>query len=207
MIRGTVLILSPHPDDAEWGCGGTLAAREDLDVIGATFSNCYESLPPGTNIHNEQRAALNLLKPGFAPKMWHFQYPVRRFSEKRQQILDSIINLRKNVKPDVVMFPCSADVHQDHQVIHREAVRAFYRHGVTLLGYELPWNTPGFIPQLYVPLQEEHLARKIAALECYRSQQQRPYFDPEYIRASARTHGIDAATRWAEAFEVIRAVN
>ena len=41
-------------------------------------------------------------------------------------------------KIDLVVLPNSTDVHQDHQVINREGIRAF-KHS-SILGYELVWN-------------------------------------------------------------------
>src|ERR1700733_12626407 len=45
-----VLVLAPHTDDAELGCGGTIARllREGEDVFVAAFSTAEGSLPPGT---------------------------------------------------------------------------------------------------------------------------------------------------------------
>ena len=44
-----VLVLAPHTDDAELGCGGTIARllRDGVDVFVAAFSTAEESLPPG----------------------------------------------------------------------------------------------------------------------------------------------------------------
>ena len=53
-----------------------------------------------------------------------------------------LIQLRNDIQPDLVVIPCSQDVHQDHQTIHNEAVRAF-RH-ISIIGYELIWNNLSF---------------------------------------------------------------
>ena len=44
-----VLVLSPHIDDGEFGCGGTVArlAREGYEVFYAAFSTAEASVPPG----------------------------------------------------------------------------------------------------------------------------------------------------------------
>jgi len=44
-----VLVLAPHTDDAELGCGGTIARllTDGADVFVAAFSTAEESLPPG----------------------------------------------------------------------------------------------------------------------------------------------------------------
>ena len=45
----TVLILAPHTDDGEFGCGGTIARliEEGSIVIYAAFSPCRASVPAG----------------------------------------------------------------------------------------------------------------------------------------------------------------
>ena len=45
----SILVLSPHTDDAELGCGATISrlVREGNKVRVAVFSMCKESLPKG----------------------------------------------------------------------------------------------------------------------------------------------------------------
>ena len=44
-----VLVLAPHTDDGELGCGGTVARllEEGCEVHFAVFSTCAESVPAG----------------------------------------------------------------------------------------------------------------------------------------------------------------
>ena len=65
-------------------------------------------------------------------------------------------------------MPSLHDVHQDHQTIAQEGLRAFKR--TTVLGYEIPWNNFDFSYQAYFSLQKAHIERKVAALEKYASQ-------------------------------------
>jgi hypothetical protein len=102
-------------------------------------------------------------------------------------------------------MPSLRDIHQDHQVIAQEGLRAFKR--TTVLGYEIPWNNFNFDHQAYVGLEEHHVERKVAALAHYASQQHRNYANPEYIWNLARTHGINVNRAYAEVFEVFRVVS
>jgi N-acetylglucosamine malate deacetylase 1 len=103
-----------------------------------------------------------------------------------------------------VLQPSLRDIHQDHQVIAAEGLRAFKR--TTILGYEIPWNNLDFGYQAYVALEKSHIERKVAALARYESQQHRRYSDAEYIWNVARTHGINVNREYAEVFEVYRVV-
>ena len=101
-----------------------------------------------------------------------------------------------------VLLPCLQDIHQDHQVIAREGVRAFK--AVSILGYEEPWNNLDFPTQAIVGLTRSQLDKKIKALSHYRTQQHRHYSKKEAIEGLARTRGLAIATEFAEAFSVIR---
>ena len=112
------------------------------------------------------------------------------------------VRLRETVNPDLLLVPATSDIHQDHQVICREAIRAF-KH-VTVLGYELPMNTITFKHACFIRLNERHLQTKIASLACYESQKFRNYAEETFIRGLARVRGVQSGHEYAEAFEVIR---
>lgn len=203
-----VLVLAPHTDDAELGCGGTIARflEEGAQVHVAAFSPAKESIPPGlppTTTEEEFRESMRRLT---VPKeqVLLFDYPVRRFSSHRQEVLEELVRLRSLIKPDAVFVPASQDVHQDHQVIAQEGIRAFKE--VTLWGYELPWNLPDFPAQAFVTLEQRHLEAKWHALTAHRSQIDlgRPYLKRELIEGLARVRGVQVKAEFAEAFSVIR---
>ena len=200
----TVLVLAPHTDDGEFGCGGTVAKlREDgAMVVYAAFSTCRHSLPPELppdTLAREVAAATSVLG---VHELRIFDYDVRYFSEHRQAILEDLVGLQRRIKPDLVFIPASTDLHQDHQTIHNEAKRAF-KHTKTL-GYEQPWNNITMTTTLFSKLEERHVALKVKALLEYRSQRGRPYHNESFLRALAITRGVQAGGDFAEAFEVVR---
>ncbi len=130
------------------------------------------------------------------------RHKVRRFSEVRQDILEYLIKLRYELNPDLVFMPPTRSLHQDHQVIHLEGMRAFKRH--TCFGYDLPWDTLQFPANAFHAVEERHIETKIDALKMYKSQAHRDYVDPNFIRSLARVRGEQGHCRWAEAFEVLR---
>ena len=48
-MADTVLVLAPHTDDGELGCGGTIARflEEGKEVYYVAFSTCRTSVPEG----------------------------------------------------------------------------------------------------------------------------------------------------------------
>jgi LmbE family N-acetylglucosaminyl deacetylase len=203
-----VLVLAPHTDDGEFGCGGTLARLVDAgaEVRYVAFSIATRSLPDGfppDTLAQEVREATAELGIPEAGLVVH-NFEVRSFPDHRQEILELLISLWDEWKPHAVLQPSLRDIHQDHQVVAAEGLRAFKR--TTILGYEIPWNNFDFGYQAYVALERDHLERKVAALAKYESQQHRRYSDPEYIWNLARTHGINVNREYAEVFEVYRVV-
>ncbi len=203
-----VLVLAPHTDDGEFGCGGTIARLVDggVDVRYIAFSVATKSLPEGfppDTLAREVRAATKEIGIPQDNLTVH-DFEVRTFPERRQDILELLIELMESWRPDAVMLPSVHDIHQDHQVVAAEGLRAFKR--TTVLGYEIPWNNLNFSYQAYVTLDKAHVERKVAALACYASQQHRNYADPDHIWTRARTHGINVGRDYAEVFEVYRVV-
>ena len=203
-----VLVLAPHTDDGEFGCGGTMARLVDAgaDVRYVAFSIATKSLPQGfppDTLAREVREATAELGIAETNLAVH-DFEVRTFPEHRQEILELLIALWEEWRPDVVLQPSVHDIHQDHQVVAAEGLRAFKR--TTLLGYEIPWNNYDFRYQAYVALDRSHLERKTAALAKYASQQHRRYADAEYIWNIARTHGVNVNREYAEVFELYRLV-
>ena len=203
-----VLVLAPHTDDGEFGCGATLARLVDggTEVRYVAFSIATRSLPdgfpPDTLAREVREATAELGIPDGLLDVHDFE--VRTFPEHRQEILELLIALWEEWTPDAVLQPSLRDIHQDHQVIAAEGLRAFKR--TTVLGYEIPWNNFNFDYQAYVAVEKEHVERKVRALARYESQQHRRYSDPEYIWNVARTHGINVNREYAEVFEVYRVV-
>ncbi len=205
-MKKRILVLAPHTDDGEFGCGGTIAKliADKAEVFYAAFSVCELSIPshlPKNILEIEVKNATGLLGIK-SENLKLFRYGVRNFESNRQQILDDLICLRNDIEPDLILMPSPHDIHQDHSTIGLEGVRAFKQ--ISILGYELPWNNLTFNTQSFVFLEEEHLNKKIEALKCYQSQSNRLYANEDFIRALALTRGTQIGARFAEAFEVIR---
>jgi LmbE family N-acetylglucosaminyl deacetylase len=202
------LVLAPHTDDGEFGCGGTMArlVEEGTDVRYVAFSIATRSLPegfaPDTLAREVAEATAELGIP--AGNLTVHDFDVRTFPDHRQEILELLIELWNEWEPDVVFQPSLHDIHQDHQTVAAEGLRAFKR--TTILGYEIPWNNLDFAYQAYFALDKRHIERKAEALTKYASQQHRRYADPEYVWNLARTHGINVNREYAEVFQVYRLI-
>lgn len=201
-----ILILGPHTDDGELGCGASIAkfCDEGHEVFYAVFSTCRESLPKHLApdaLEKEVRKATKIL--GVPEKnLLLYDFDVRHFKGTRQDILEELVVLRNNLKPTLVFLPSPTDIHQDHQVISEEGIRAF-KH-VSIMGYEMPWNNLSFNTRSFIRLEDKYLEKKVEALKEYNSQAHRTYLNENFIKSLATTRGVQIGVQYAEAFEVIR---
>jgi LmbE family N-acetylglucosaminyl deacetylase len=204
-----ILILSPHTDDAELGCGGSITRfiEEKKEILWVVFSTAEESLPKNLEKDTLKKEfiqvtkSLNLKEKNY--KIYNFK--VRHLHEKRQDILEELIRIRRDFNPEIVLVPSLHDYHQDHQVVSIEAIRAFKTNS-SIIGYELPWNHVTFDTTLFIKLDKHHIQKKFTLLQNYKSQflNKKNYFTNEYIFGLAKVRGVQCNADYAEAFEAIR---
>jgi len=202
----SILVLAPHTDDGEFGCGASIAkfVGDGIRVFYAAFSLAEESVPAGYPKDILQTEVANATRElGIDPNdLLLFKYQVRHFSQHRQDILEHLVELNRKLSPDLVFMPALHDLHQDHTTIAHEGLRAFKN--TSILAYEMPWNNLNFATQAFITISQENLNRKIAALNCYNSQKGRKYASEDFIRSLAITRGVQIGKDYAEIFEVIR---
>ena len=201
-----VYVLSPHTDDGELGAGGliTRLIESGANVFYFAFSTAEKSVPKefAKNILKTEvinaTAKLGIKKENVII----YNYEVRKLNYARQEILEDLIKHRNELKPDLVLMPSLADVHQDHVTIAQEGLRAFKNS--TILGYELIWNNLTFNTTSFVNLDEKHIQQKCDALKEYKSQAKRNYMSEDFIFSLAKIRGVQIGSQYAESFEVIR---
>lgn len=201
-----ILVLAPHTDDGEFGCGGSIAKFIDQgkEVYYVAFSTAEKSLPEGwpkNILETEVREATKRI--GIPPaNLIIYKYEVRKLNYIRQEILEELVKIKKELNPDLVFLPSSNDLHQDHTTVATEGIRAFKQ--TSILGYELPWNNITFHTQVFIKLDETNVRKKIQALKAYNSQSQKDYASEDFIWSWAKTRGTQIGTKYAESFEITR---
>ena len=204
-----IIVLSPHPEDGEIGCGGSIQKyiSNGSECWYVVFTIAEDSTHPPFKKNAQEFemmksvSTLGFKKNRIIKKNWQ----VRTFSYHRQEILDFMIKLRNKIKPDLVFCHSSQDIHQDHQVICQEASRAF-KHS-NILGYELPWNLLKNNNNVFVQVDKKAAFIKAKALSSYRSRSHRPYLNKERILAVMSYRGLQIEKEYAESFEGIRIIN
>jgi LmbE family N-acetylglucosaminyl deacetylase len=177
-----------------------VAAGRAAAVTWVVMSGTPERVAEGTEAARaalagvaEQRIVFHDLPDGRFPAYW----------ERAKELVEAL----KAERPDLVIGPALHDAHQDHRLLAELAWTTFRDHLV--LGYEIPkYDGDLATPNLYVPLDEAVLDRKVELIGSFRSQADRTWFDAETFRGLARVRGIEAGgtVRYAEAFHARKAL-
>jgi len=198
-----VCFLGAHPDDIEIGAGALISKITGCcDVMCVTLSDNQKN-PALKNVVAEHSESMKIL--GVKPELDIVQsFETRKFPQFRQEILESMVQIQREFQPELVFVHSKSDVHQDHNTITEEALRAF--RGVTVLGFDVIRSSYGFFPHFLVGVREEDVERKIAALSAYHTYSDKYYFNAELTRAIAIRNGAVAERPFAEGFDILRVI-
>jgi LmbE family N-acetylglucosaminyl deacetylase len=197
-----ILAIGAHPDDVEFGCGGTLikyagkGARIDLLVMtdGARGGSAR------VRRREQERAAAAL---GARRVHWGGYHDTLLPSVRR--LIDRMEEVIRALGPDFIFVNYPEDTHQDHRQVARAAVSAT-RYARNVLFYEGP-TTVDFTPTVFIDVAAE-FSRKLAALRAHRSQIRKTRIEGtaicEIAEASAHFRGVQGRVRWAEGFAPLR---
>ena len=194
----SVLLLAPHLDDVELGAGGMVAKLSDEGSY-ITYMGFYAP----SELRNEFHESAEILG---IDEVHLLDFERRTFPSHRQEILQILYDYNENYVVDLVLTPATTDIHQDHQTVTTEAIRAFRRS--TILGYEVPGNNIDLHQSCFVLLNEKQVKRKVKAILCYESQFETRglKFTEEYTRSRIINCGVHVNNKYAEIFEVIKLV-
>jgi LmbE family N-acetylglucosaminyl deacetylase len=197
-----VLAIGAHPDDIEYGCGGTLAlyAQKGHDVVLFVASDGSHGGVADVRGGEQRDAALAL---GAREVVWG-GFPDTEVPLSRELIaaLEAVI---RRVHPTMIFVNSPDDTHQDHRNLAQAAVSAT-RYVPNFLFYEVP-STQNFTPNCYTNV-DKVLDLKLAALEAHRSQVTKTNIEDltilELAVSCANFRGIQARVKYAEAFQSVR---
>lgn len=198
-----VLFIGAHPDDIELGCGALIhQIVRKTEVLCVTLSDNQKN-PLLTNLVQEHYRSMAILGVP-RERVILGPFTTRIFPDARQEILEYFLKLRRDFAPDLIFVHSRADVHQDHNTITEEALRAF--RGITVLGYDVVRSSYGFFPHFIVQVSEEDVNKKIEALAQYETYRDKYYFNRELTRAIMVRHGALGEVPFAEGFDILRIV-
>ena len=199
------MLISPHPDDIEFGAGGVLHKFKDqINTKLLVLSNRYKTRGE-TNNSNEQEQAASIL--GIQDIQFH-EFPIRFFdsAEIRDKIRLLVSETCESFKPDLILCPGVNETMQDHKVVAEEVIRII--RNTSILGYEVMKHNRFFLPKIFVEISKESLEQKIKALSCFKGQTHKYSFDNTVIESYSTVRAANANfLGFAEAFEMYNMVN
>lgn len=196
-----ILGIGAHPDDIEFGCGGTFAkfARAGHRVHMLIVTSGELGGDSRLRRREAERAA-GLLKARLYWGGFHdTDIPMTR------ELIQAIEGRIRRIRPDLIFTHYYDDTHQDHRKV-AQATTTAARYARNVLSYEVP-STLEFAPSVYVDIGR-FLPRKFALLQAHRSQVRQTRVPGLSILDSARStavfRGFRDRVKHAEAFVPIR---
>src|SRR6266536_2655254 len=197
-----VLAIGAHPDDVEYGCGGTLTkyAQKGHAIYLFVASDGARGGDSGVRRREQDESALVL---GAREVFWggydDTEIPLNR------DLIASLEGVIARIKPSMILVNFPDDTHQDHRHLAQGATSAT-RYVPNFLFYEVP-STQNFTPNCFADIAKV-LDKKLAALESHRSQVSKTNIEDltilELAVSCANFRGIQARVKYAEAFHSVR---
>jgi len=197
-----ILAIGAHPDDVEYGCGGTLTLYAEKGHSVYLWIASDGGMGGDGAVRRTEQADSGLVLG--AREIFWGEYTDTEVPFNRELIvrLETAI---KRVKPTMVFVNHPDDTHQDHRNLAQGTVSAM-RYVPNFLFYEVP-STQQFTPNCYTNI-ERVLDRKLASLEAHRSQISKTNIEDltilELAVSCANFRGIQARVKYAEAFQSVR---
>ncbi|MCM8787040.1 MAG: PIG-L family deacetylase [Candidatus Omnitrophica bacterium] len=197
-----ILAVGAHPDDIEFGCGGTLIkyALKGNNVFLLVLTDGSFGAPKSVRKKEQKEAAKFIGAKGL---FWG-NYKDTELICNRDLIV-KIEDVIKKTKPDVVFINFWADVHQDHRAGAQATISAT-RYVKEVLFYEVP-TTQHFEPDIFVDIGDV-LDKKLELLKKHISQIDKTRVKDLTILESANScayfRGYQARVKFAEGFKAVR---
>lgn len=197
-----ILAIGAHPDDIEFGCGGTLLkyakAGHNIYLLVLTCGGV------GGDPQIRQQEGCKAKDFIAAKQIFWGGFNDTELVDNRQLIM-SIESVISQVKPDIVFMNYNDDVHQDHRAAACAGVSAT-RHIKEVLFYEVP-TTQNFPPDIFVDISNV-LSEKKQLLELHASQVHRTSVTNltimESVESCALFRGFQGRVKYAEGFKALR---
>ncbi len=197
-----ILAVGAHPDDIEFGCGGTLIkfAEKGHKIFMLIMTFGEQGGKAGIR-QKEQEDAGKLI--GVHGIFWGKYKDT--FLAGGRELIGKIEDVIAEVRPAFIFCSFPDDTHQDHRHL-AQAVISATRYIKNVLFYEGP-TSQNFDPHVYVDISAI-LEKKMAALQAHRSQVMKTNIGSlsiiELAASTANFRGIQGRVQYAEAFQPAR---
>ncbi|MFC1630140.1 PIG-L deacetylase family protein [Patescibacteria group bacterium] len=225
--KNKILIIAAHPDDEVLGCGGTIAKHSHNNevyvvILGEGISSRYAQRE---DVRKEELLSLQKQSKEAgrflgAKENIFFNLPDNQFdSIPLLKIVKKIEEVIKKIRPAIVYTHHSGDLNIDHRITFQAvltATRPIDNCSVKkIYSFEIPSSTEWsfqkingpFLPNVFEDISETW-EKKVQAMQMYNTEIKKfPHpRSKEAIVVIAKRWGSTVGLKYAEAFELIRAV-
>jgi len=231
-LKKKVMIVVAHPDDELLGIGGTIQklkseynCKIQVVILGEGITS--RDIVRDIDMRNEELnthqknilAAKNILNYDILST---YQFPDNRFDTVPLLDIIKVIEKEKNkMNPEVIFTHHGGDLNIDHQITFQAVLtscRPMQNEKVkSIISFETPsgteWQSSNhptqFIPNFFIEINQNHLDKKIEAMECYEYEKRKfPHpRSPEALKILASYRGLTVGKQYAEAFFMVRCIN
>mgnify|MGYP000097488004 FL=1 len=224
-MKKRILVLAPHNDDETLGVGASMAKHVDRgdEVFVSILTSIGEDnpvmKPNKPEIRAETKKAMEILGVDYKNVIYRDLPNVLLHDEPMYKVNKVVVDVVKEVEPDILYIPFINDLHKDHrEIVYAAQVAArtcteFGRKIKEVLMYETlsetHWNIEctegGFLPNVYNEIYD-YLDIKLKAVRAYKSQLK--HFPDvrsiDALKSLAIFRGAISGMRAAEAFMLVR---
>ena len=197
-----VLAIGAHPDDIEFGCGGTLIKLSKLGADIFLFIATAGEMggDPEVRMAEAEKSA-EILN---AKIIWGGMKDTTLFYSR--ELIQKVEKVIKDVSPNIIFVNFYEDTHQDHYSLSKATVTAT-RYSRNLLFYEVPSTSSSFKPDIFTDITDV-LEEKLKLLLAHSSQVDKVNVGNldilEVAKSTANFRGIQARCEYAEGFHPYR---
>lgn len=222
MIKKSVIVIAPHPDDETLGCGGTLLLLKNkgYSINWLIVTTLSQESGFSKNRIESRRTEINLVNKEYDfDGMFNLNIPTTKVDEIPQgSLIQKISDVFNEVKPNIVFLPFYNDVHTDHKKIAEAAIsctkwfrypyieKVLFYETISETDFNINSSVKSFEPNVYIDISK-YIDKKIEIMNIYKSEISAFPFprSEKAIRSAAFLRGAQSGVEAAESFELLRA--
>ena len=219
-MKNKILIVSVHPDDETFGCGGTILKHKSfrgevywLIITGISTETGW----PETSVARRKAEIESVGKKYEFSNIFNLNFPTTKLDTfSLSELIQPISKIINKVQPTVIYLPNRSDIHTDHQVVFKAVMsctKNFRFPSIKkILMYEtlsetefspaLPENA--FTPNVFIDISL-FFERKLEIIKIYESELMNPPLPRSFqaVISLAQFRGSRIGVQYAEAFMLL----
>lgn len=190
------LVLSPHPDDAEYSVAGTIwKNQEEWHVVTLSSGGDNDATTSHDRLDESHKFWANF------KNVKHTGLNTKTIDEQRDYELVALIDGLLDATVDQIYVPPLDDNHFEHRKVSEAARAATRGLPVTLIEYYTPSTRSTWVPNMFSDIEEFLYEKDCLLHDCFQTQEGRFYFSEKNIEIFhedyfCRLRGLDTVEKF-----------